>query len=79
MVSGRHHRQGVAEPHPRRIIDAAAMGTSVVTGSVSPGEALVGAAVMIGRAAAVPSPFSRYGGEKICPSRWLTLQSRGAA
>ena len=50
------------------------MGTSVDTGSVSPGVALVGAAVMVGRAAAVPLAFSRYGGVKICPSIWLTLR-----
>ena len=54
------------------------MGTSVETGSVSPGVALVGAAVMTGRAAAVPSGFSRYGGVKICPSRWLTLRQGSA-
>ena len=60
--------------HPRRTMDAAVMGTSVEMGSVSPGVALVGEAVMVGRVAAVPSAFSRYGGVKICPSRWLTLQ-----
>ena len=63
--------------HPRRMMDAATIGTSVVIGSVSPGDASVGDARMLGRVAAVPSASSKYGGVKICPSRWFTLLRQG--
>ena len=63
--------------HPRRMMAAAVIGTSVVIGSVSPGVASVGDARILGLVASVPSALSRYGGVKICPSRWFTLPMQG--
>ena len=41
---------------------------------VAPSEALVGALVMAGHGAALPSAVRRYGGVKISPSAWLMAQ-----
>jgi hypothetical protein len=43
-------------------------GSSVVAVMVPPTATVRDVAVMVGRAASVPSGFSRYGGVKICPS-----------
>src|SRR5690242_19355109 len=46
----------------------------VDTVMLSPFVAVAGAAVMTGRDAALPSEFSRFGGVKISPSKWLVAQ-----
>ncbi len=39
-----------------------------------PASPIAGAAVIAGRLARLPSELNRYGGEKICPSRWFAAQ-----
>ena len=75
MARDEEDRRGISA-HPRRMMLNLATAESVVTSMVPPGPTADGAAEMTGRVARDPSAgFSRFGGVKICPSKWLALRT----
>ena len=81
-LAARDRLVAAAGTHPRRMKENMAMFAFVVTAITSVCPTTVGAVDMTGRAAFVPSGFSRYGGVKICPSGWffsLALQQQRRA